>query len=357
MANESIPRDGTGPVFSEPDAPGPDAPTVTESIPPKCPTRTRAYRAGKVVDEGFPADRISEHLDEHEDTRVWLDLRDPDLDDLQIVVQEFGLHPLAVEDAIQDHQRPKLDRYDTHLFVNCYAATLVGDGLLASEVSIFVTPRALITVRKDDRFDIDAVVGRWDSAPQLAPCGIAFLLHGLLDVVADGHLDTVQQIEDRLEDLEDSLFEAEVTPEIRRRGYDARKAVVKLRRLVAPMREVLGGLMREETGLVDRTMRPYYQDVHDHEMRAADSAEGLRDLAASILDSYRNEQSYQLNEVTKKLAGWAAIIAVPTAVTGFYGQNVPYPGYETHWGFVTSTVVMVGLVVLLYRLLRRQDWL
>src|SRR4051812_42665438 len=109
MANESIPRDREGPVFSEPDAPGPDGHTVTESIPPKCPTRTRAYRGGKVIDEGFPADRLSEHLDGNDDVRVWLDLRDPDVDDLQIVVQEFGLHPLAVEDAIQDHQRPKLD--------------------------------------------------------------------------------------------------------------------------------------------------------------------------------------------------------------------------------------------------------
>jgi magnesium transporter len=104
-------------------------------------------------------------------------------------------------------------------------------------------------------------------------------------------------------------------------------------------------------------MRPYYQDVHDHELRAAESADGLRDLAASILDSYRNEQSYQLNEVTKKLAGWAAIIAVPTAVTGFYGQNVPYPGFGKHWGFAVSTIVMVTLVTVLYRLLRRQNWL
>jgi magnesium transporter len=230
MANKSIPQNRLGPVFSEPDTPGPTAATATDAEPPKCPTRTRAYRAGTVIGEGFPAERISEMLDEDANVRVWLDLRAPDSDDLQIVVREFGLHPLAVEDAISDHQRPKLDRYETHLFVNFYAATLEGrSGLVTSEVSVFVTPRALITVRKDDRFDVEPVVARWDSAPQLARGGIAFLLHGLLDVVADAHLETVQQIDDGLEALEDTLFQGGITAEIRRRGYDLRKAAVKLR--------------------------------------------------------------------------------------------------------------------------------
>ncbi|GAA4693913.1 hypothetical protein GCM10023215_34310 [Pseudonocardia yuanmonensis] len=145
---------------------------MTTAEPPRCATRTRLYRAGKLVDEGFPAEQIRGHLDAHDDAVVWLDLHDPDESDLGILIAEFGLHPLAVEDAVVDRQRPKLDRYQSHLFVNLYAVDLDEDGcaLVTSEMSAFVTARALITVRKTD-FDIDSVLARWDAAPESpSPC-------------------------------------------------------------------------------------------------------------------------------------------------------------------------------------------
>ncbi|PRY10744.1 magnesium transporter [Kineococcus rhizosphaerae] len=347
------------PAPGEPDAPGPNAPTVTRAQPPRCPTRTRAYRHGQVVQEGFPAERISELLAEDEATTVWLDLRDPDADDLQILVQEFGLHPLAVEDAVQDHQRPKLDHYPTYRFLNTYAVTL-DDGtseLSTSEISAFITGRALITVRKDDAFDVDTLVGRWDLAADLAVHGVPFLVHGLLDLVVDGHLRAVQHLDDALEQLEDQLFEPRPTLDVRRRGFELRKSIAGLRHVTVPMREVLDRYLRTEDRRTSAAMLPYVHDVQDHEQRAAESCEALREHALAIIDSHRNEQSYQLNEVTKKLAGWAAIIAVPTAVTGFYGQNVPYPGFSHHAGFVTSTLTIVVLAGGLFALLRRRGWL
>ena len=343
----------------EPDAPGPVAPTVTTADPPRCPTRTRAYRGGKVIADGFPAEQISDLLSQHEDTIVWLDLRDPDVEDLQIVVQEFGLHPLAVDDAITDHQRPKLDRYTSHLFINSYAVAIdeASAELTTNEVSAFITERALITVRKEDTFDVDQIVARWDGAAQLADHGVGFLLHGLLDAIVDGHYAATEKLDDALEQLEDQLFVPRPTLDIRRRGFDLRKAVVRLRRVIVPMREVVEGIQKPDTNLVDETMAPYYQDVHDHVLRVAESTDALRDHVTTILDSHRNEQSYQLNEVTKKLAGWAAIIAVPTAITGYYGQNVPYPGFAQHWGFLVSTAVIILMSGALFLALRRRGWL
>jgi magnesium transporter len=347
-------------------APGDPAPgsaaarSVTTAEPPKCATRTRFYRNGRLEEEGFPAEDLSEHLDAHPDGVVWLDLDDPDEADLAIVTAEFGLHPLAVEDAVHDHQRPKLDRYATHLFANMYAVAF-DDGtgeLRMSEISAFVMPRALITVRKA-AFDVDALVARWDTAEYIDGSGVGFLVHGLLDAIVDGQYEATQQIDDAIDDLEDALFDPQTTVDIRRRGYDIRKSLVGLRRVVVPMRELVGRLLRmEDLGhVVPRQLLPYYQDVYDHVLRAADDVESSRDLVGSILDTNLNEQSKQLNEITKKLAAWAAIIAVPTAVTGFYGQNVPYPGFG-HWtGFLVSTALIVVLAGGLYVLLRRRGWL
>jgi magnesium transporter len=350
------------PAVGDPQTPGPADPSVTAAVPPLCPTRTRLYRGGRLVEEGFPAEQLSEHLAAAEDAVVWLDLHDPDEHDLGIVVQEFGLHPLAVEDAVQDHQRPKLDRYPSHLFANMYAVSFDAgtDELTSSEISAFITERALITVRKAE-FDVDALQARWDSTPHLAAGGVGFLVHGLLDAVVDGHYEVVGQIDDALDTLEDTLFAPRPDPavDVRRRGFTLRRAVLRLRRVVGPMRDVIDRLLRNTNTfhVADGFLVPYFEDVHDHVLRAAEGADNARDRIADILESDLNAQSRELNEVTKKLAAWAAIIAVPTAITGYYGQNVPYPGFGDHAGWITSTLVIVALSAGLYFVLRRRGWL
>jgi Mg2+ and Co2+ transporter CorA len=169
---------------------------------------TRLYRQGMLEAKDFPAAQISDFL-EQPDTVVWLDLCEPDQQDLEVVSQEFGLHPLAVEDAVQQHERPKLDRYQDHYFLTAYAVSLAHDTgqLITSELAAFITPRALITVRKDTGFDIEGVVQRWDGSADLADHGVGFLLWGLLDFVVDGHFATVQQLDEALEGLEDLLFD------------------------------------------------------------------------------------------------------------------------------------------------------
>ena len=145
--------------------------------------------------------------------------------------------------------------------------------------------------------------------------------------------------------------------DVQRRSFELRKSLVALRRVVLPMREVLNTLMRRDLHLVDTEMTPYYQDVYDHVLRATEWTESLRDLVATVLETNLTIQGNRLNEIMKKLTSWAAIIAIPTAVTGFYGQNVPYPGFQQVGGFISSIVLILGLGIGLYLLFKHKGWL
>ncbi len=144
---------------------------------------------------------------------------------------------------------------------------------------------------------------------------------------------------------------------MQRRSFELRKSLVLLRRVVLPMREVLNTLMRRDLRHVNEDLMPYYQDVYDHVLRAAEWTESLRDLVTTILETNLTIQGNRMNVITKKVTSWAAIIAVPTFITGFYGMNVPYPGFSDHIGFIVATVIMIGSGVLLYWVFRRNDWL
>jgi magnesium transporter len=202
---------------------------------------------------------------------------------------------------------------------------------------------------------------RWDGSADLAGHGVGFLLWGLLDFVIDGHFATVQQLDEALEGLEgleDLLFnERPHSAEVQRRSFEVRKSLVVLRRLVLPMREVVNTLLRRDLGLVDEAMGPYFQDVYDYVLRATEWTESLRDLVSTVLETNLTIQRNRQNTIMKKVTSWAAIIAVPTAVTGFYGMNVPYPGFGRPSGVFTSTALIVFLSGGLYLLFKRLDWL
>jgi magnesium transporter len=179
-----------------------------------------------------------------------------------------------------------------------------------------------------------------------------------LGIVIDGHVAAVQQLDEALDGLEDLLFDARPhDAELQRRWFELRKSLVVLRRLVVPMREVVNSLLRRDLGLVDEAMGPYFQDVYDHVLRATEWTESLRDLVATILETNLTVRGNRQNAIMKKVTSWAAIIAVPTAVTGYYGMNVPYPGFGQHSGVVTSTVLLVVLSGGLYLLFKRLGWL
>lgn len=337
--------------------------------------RTRLYRNGELQREGFDVSEVSELITDHANT-VWVDFDSPTADDLAAIVEELSLHPLAVEDAIAAHQRAKLDRYESHLFLSAYAISLPGgshDGdadtgairsrgpgrLVKHEINAFITRNALVTVRKNGDFDMTKVLERWDARPELTASGVGALVWGLLDAIVDSHFDTVQELDERVDALEEAVFEDRPDViEIQRDAYTMHKHLVTLRRFALPMREVTTEFMRVTLRIGhDAELQPYLQDVYDHTLRVSDWTDSLRDLVSTIIDTNLTAQGNRMNLVMKKVTSWAAIIAVPTLVTGFYGMNVRYPLINTEAGFWVSIALMVAASGILYWQFKRNDWL
>lgn len=320
---------------------------------------TRVYRDGVLDAEGFPLADVSDYL-EAPDTVVWVDFCTPTREQLAELDSELGLHELAVEDALGPHQRPKLDHYATHLFLSCHGVhvDLERGCLVETEIDAFLNERWLITVRKDAGFPIEPVLQRWDRSPDLAAHGVSFLLYGLLDVVVDGYFDAVQAFDDYYDEVSDSIFsEHPLNPDEQRRWFHMRRAMVRFHRLAVPLREAVSSLMRREHGAVPEELYPYYQDVYDHILRVSESSDSLRDLVSTIVETNLSLRDYHQNQIVKKVTSWAAIIAVPTLITGYYGMNVPYPGSGSTWGVAVSAALVAVMSGGLYLLFRRRDWL
>ena len=321
--------------------------------------RTRLYRKGILDAEGFPVADVSEFLQEP-DTLVWVDFCIPTKEQLDELAGELGLHELAVEDALGPHQRPKLDHYETHLFLSCQSVRVnpEQDGLDEIEIDAFINSRWLITVRKDPGFAIEPVLSRWDRSPDLGAHGVSFLLYGLLDVVIDGYFGTVQAFDDFYDEISEVIFyERPLEPAEQRHWFQMRQALVRFHRLVVPMREAVSALMRHEDSAVSKEMYPYYQDVYDHILRVSEASDALRDLVSTIVETNISLRDYRQNQIVKKVTSWAAIVAVPTLITGYYGMNVPYPGSGETSGVILSTTLLILLSGGLYLLFRRRDWL
>jgi magnesium transporter len=331
--------------------------------------RTILWRKGGEVVEGFSLDDLSDHLQE-EGSLVWVDLCEPSHEALSKLAEELSLDRHAVEDSVAHAERPKATRHASHTFVTVYATRLRTNGdpeqgplesrLEISRVSAFVLPRGVVTVRRDARFDMDQVVQRWQDNADLLECGPGALLHGLLDVIVDGHFDTIQQMDDAIEALEDVLFDERANVrDLQQRTYRLRKELVELRRVVLPMREVVNTVMRHRADSNGHSseLDGWYTDLYDHVLRASEWTESLRDMVTTVFETNIALQDSRLNVVMKKLTGWAAIIAVPTAVTGWFGMNVAYPGIATRAGFIASSVVIATLATMLYMLFKRLSWI
>jgi magnesium transporter len=330
--------------------------------------RTRLWRSGRLVEEGFDLAEVSDLL-ALEDALVWVDLCDPDHGLLRQVADELSFAPQAVEDAIEAAERPKAIRSPGHTLFVSYATRLdaraeesaTSSRLTLTKVSAFLLPRGLVTVRSDHGFDIDEVVRRWDDNLDLLAQGPSALLYGLLDTIVDGHFETVQQLDDAVEELEDGLFDGlNASRATQQRSFRVRKELVELRRVVLPMREVVGMVLRhrqERRTEVEVDLDGWFADLYDHVLRVAEWTESLRDMIATIFETNLAMVDARLNTIMKKLTGWAAIVAVPTAITGWFGQNLPFFGFGRQVGVWLAGGSIIVLVTTLYIVFKRRDWL
>lgn len=332
--------------------------------------RTRLWIDGQLKAENFGLGDVAGHLRQTA-ALVWVDLCNPDRAQLAELADGLGLDERAVEDVVERTERTKASRYSTHTFLTVYATALgpqkpgsIESRLLTSRVSIFVLPNGLVTVRHENNcakpiFDIAEVVRRWDDNSDLIKAGAPALLHGVLDVVVDAQYDTIGQLDDAIESLEDGLFDDRAqTRQLQRDTYRLRKELVELRRIVLPMREVVNTIMRRRSQGGDAVeLDGWFSDLYDHVIRAAEWTESLRDMITTVFETNLSLQDARLNTIMKKLTGWAGIIAVPTLVTGWYGQNVPYPGFGLTAGVVASALLSVLASVTLYIGFKRRGWI
>lgn len=329
-------------------------------------TATRVWRNGSLSQEDVPPSDLTKVVGDPS-ALVWIDLLSPSLTDLQAVIGKLGLPPTALEDLLGRHERPKVVQHPDWIYVTTHAVSREADRsgddspgghhLVKSPVSAIATSTVLVTIRLEPRWSMDEVLRRWDADPGLTRRGIGALLHGLLDVIVDEHFDTIQELDDEAEDLEDLLLGQHHTDDsFILRVYGLRKELVTLRRVVVPMREVVTGIQRHPE-VVSAEMAPWWGDLYDHVLRASEWADSLRDMVAFMVETQMSLMDWRLNTVMKKLAGWAAIIAVPTLITGWFGQNVLFPGYGTWAGLCVSIGLVVVSTVVLYSTFRKRDWL
>jgi magnesium transporter len=287
---------------------------------------------------------------------VWVDMSSPGEAELGMVQEEFSLHPLAMEDVRERHQRPKLEHYPDHAFVVAYTA----DG---REVDIFVGPTWVITVREDDADDepsfIDGARVRFERIrPEHSTAG--FLLYVVLDEIVDGYFTQNDQVEDELEKLEDCIFgdgpvdERQVQQDL----FEVRRRLIIYRRLAMPTRDVLAALLRREVEWVDENAIIHLQDVFDHILRAIDMVDNHRELMGNAVDAHLAIMSNRMNRVMKRMTSWGAILLGSTLVTGIYGMNFAHmPELAWRWGFWWALAIMAFITVAGYLWFRAKDWL
>jgi magnesium transporter len=302
---------------------------------------------------------------------VWLDVVHATREELGVFQAEFGLHPLAIEDAVHSHQRPKVDRYRHHLFAAVYAAwlreerapesapqTLRELELVTSEVDIFLGRQYLITVRKDPLWDIEPVLTRWDRGESLLEHGVSFMLHGLLDQIVDEYGLVTEGLEDRVDEVEELLLRQEGSSDLQGDLLELRRAAVGLRKIVLPLREGFHTLMEGHILDVSEEMQPYFGDVKDHVLRVAGDLEAVQELLLNAIQLNMSMASNRLNVIMKQLTSWAAIIGANTVVAGIYGMNYRlWPHNDNPVGFWIAIGIMLASSVFLYLYFKRKDWL
>lgn len=316
------------------------------------------YADGRRVGDVHLPD-VSEVLGDDRSRFVWIGLHEPNEELMREVQHEFRLHDLAVEDAHRAHQRPKLEEYGDALFVVLRTAQRDTEGRIAfGETHLFVGPGYVVSVRHGASVPYVDVRQRCESAPHLLKKGPGFVLYALMDFVVDNYFPILDELEEELEKLEEEIFGGNYRRETTESIYDMKRVLLSLKRAVSPLIDICNRLTRFDSSLIDADSRPYFRDVYDHVIRINETVDNLRELLNGALEANLSLISVQQNEVTKKLASWAAIIAVPTMVAGIYGMNFEVmPELKWTTGYPMALAIMGVACGLLYWRFKRAGWL
>ena len=315
-----------------------------------------AYQDGRKLAD-IDIDAISDYVSKPE-CFVWVALKDPTPEELEEMAKEFDLHPLAVEDARHGHQRPKIEEYGDSLFAVAHTIELRDHELVQGEVAIFVGPNYILTVRQHTEQGFASVRARTEREPDLLRHGSGFVFYALIDAIVDRYFPVVDALEVQLEKIEERIF-TEASPRTSiRELYTLKHKLMVMRHVVEPLIEVVQKLYGGRVPPVCIGVQDYFRDVNDHLLRVSQQLDGLRDMVITAMSVNLSMITMSTGEVTKRLAAYAALVAVPTLIAGIYGMNFDrMPELRWAFGYPFAVAAMVVIDVFLWRRFRKAGWL
>ena len=314
-----------------------------------------AYQAGRRIGE-ITIDDISEVL-KQPDAFVWLGLWQPDDEFMRKIQQEFHLHDLAIEDALAAHQRPKIETYGDSLFIVVKTAQFVNSEIKYGETHFFVGAHFLITVRHGASSSYAAIRARAEENPKLLAKGPGFALYSILDFVVDNYREIISQYETDFDGIESTMFKSDFDPQAVEQVYRLRRELLAMHNAAVPIDDICNQLIHLHEVLIPKELRAYLRDVQDHAHQVITLTDDMREMLTNAMHVNFAMVSVRQNEVVKKLAGWGAILAVPTVIFSLYGMNfTSMPELKTTWGYpVTLLVTLIGCIALHLKL-KRSGW-
>jgi magnesium transporter len=316
-----------------------------------------AYQDGKKLQD-LDVAQIPDYL-QLPNCFVWVALHDPPASELNELQKVFGLHPLAIEDAQGGHQRPKIEEYGDSLFAVLQMVEPNGDEFLVGEAAIFVGRNYILSVRTVARKGFQDVRARSEREPELLRHGPGYILYALMDAVVDRYFPVLDMLEDELETIEGRIFAPEGVPRENVEAlYALKQRLMVMKHAVAPLLESVSNLTGARVPVLCSGITVYFRDVYDHLLRLNQTADSIRDTATTAISVNLSMVTLQESETMKRLAAYAALLAVPTMIAGIYGMNFEHmPELKWHYGYALSLLVMAGLDVYLYFRFKRARWL
>jgi magnesium transporter len=297
---------------------------------------------------------------ENDHTFVWVGLHEPSEETLALFQKQFRLHDLAIEDAHNAHQRPKIETYGDTLFMVLRTAQMnsLQHRIEFGETHFFLGARFLITVRHGSSISYSDVRSRCESTPHLLKKGQGFALYSVMDSIVDQYFPVLEILEEDLFSIEDRVFNEKPTRETTESIYQLKRQLLDIKRAVSPLIDISNRLMRYDARLIPEETQPYFRDIYDHALRINEMVDHTRELLNTALEANFSLLSLSQSEVSKKFAAWAAILAVPTMVAGFYGMNFQFmPELSWHYGYPVVVSCTILLCLLIYFLFRRSGWI
>jgi magnesium transporter len=332
-------------------------PRMKDPTLPQCVVNCVAYgRDGERRD--ISLDAISDVLAVDDGSFVWVGLYEPDEGILDKLQEEFGLHDLAVEDAHNAHQRPKLETYGNSLFIAVHTAQTIDSHIRFGETHIFIGPRYLVTVRHGASSSYAPARARMEREAEMFAHGPSAALYSVLDMIVDNYMPIVDEFSHELNELEQDIFVEEFSKNTVHKLYDLKRELTRLRLAVSPLQDILGQLARARTPLIDEEIQLYFRDVHDHTVRLNESTDTLREMLTAAMTVNLSLVAVQQGETVKRLGAWAALLAAPTLIASWYGMNFTHmpelAGRYSYWILIGAMVV---ICVVLYGMFKRAKWL